>query len=326
MNKKILLFIILNCAAVPAAFAADMDKVAQGLDEYARANDLPAENIKAPAPQAARHKYEVAVERYGYTYRETVDGAQFMRINGYYNGLLLAYTFRPLDVDALSQAMINVLRAEFRFAAGSVDYTGSGSWSGLKDSTYELRAIVGHDFSVDPTVKITPYAGLGYRYLNNGGEAMPSRVIDGQPYYSGYNRESTYYYVPVGVNAQKDFAGGYGLGLNLEYDYWYAGRQVSHLEDMQDMGGVNAGYDPLINRQRDGFGWRGSVKFSKDFPRMRLSVEPYYRYWKVQQSDIQFLTKGGQLVPVPGFPGYYEAGQEPDNITREIGVRMGVQF
>ena len=312
--------------AMSTAFAASMDKVAEGLDQYARAHDLPAENIKAPAPQAVRHIYEVAVERQGYTYREAVDGEQFMRINGYYNGLLLAYTFRPLDVDALSRAMINVLRAEFRFAAGTVDYTGSGTWRGLKDSMYELRAIIGHDFSVDPTLRITPYAGLGYRYLNNGSEAMPARIINGQPHYSGYNRESEYYYVPVGVNAQKDFAGGYGLGFNLEYDYWYAGRQVSHFEDMQDTSGVNAGYDPLINRQRDGFGWRGSLKFLKDLPRMQFSIEPYYRFWQVKASDVKLITKGGQLVPVPGSPGYFEAGQEPDNTTREIGVRLGVRF
>ncbi len=339
MYKTLLLFLMLAAGFVVPSFADDV--VTRGLDEYARANDLALANISTvkhsivassnkekvtPGALRKAHEFEFGMEHYAYTYRETVDSAEFMRMEGAYNGVLLTYTFRPVDVDSLSQMIVNMFRAEVRYASGQVDYTGSGSWDGLKDFMYEMRALVGYEHDINPSLRVMPYAGLGYRYLNNGSEAMAARIIDGDAYYSGYNRESKYYYIPVGVQVYQKLAGGWGLGVDLEYDFWSSGKQISHFEDMEDTGGANAGYDAMKNRQNKGFGLRGSLKIDKALTGMTLRIEPYYRYWKIEDSEVGFMTKGGALVPVPGMPGYFEAGLEPENTTQEIGVRMGLKF
>jgi len=304
-----------------AAPAVANDVVSLALDAYAQEKNLPSENTMSSVPPSTRkaHEFEWSFERHSYLYKETVDGAEFMRTEGSFQGILLSYTFRPLDLDSFTDIIDNLYRLELRYARGEVDYTGSGTWDGLKDYMYEVRAVAGREFNVNPSLQITPYLGLGYRYLNNGLDQIPAQEIDGQQFVSGYNRESTYYYLPIGVDVYQQLAGGWGIGGNLEYDLWIKGEQASHLEDMEDAQGVNAGIDPLYNDQKSGFGLRGSLKIDKSFARVKLGIEPYYRYWKVSDSQPNVVTAGSGMQIVGG-------GLEPRNTTQEIGVKVGVKF
>jgi hypothetical protein len=307
-------------AAIFAVPAFADDAVTRELDAYAQANSLSVENISSPTPRSPHkvHEFQWGTESYSYLYREFVHGAEFVRFRGFYNGLVFSYTFRPLDVDSFADIIDNLFRIELRYATGRVDYRGSGTWEGLKDYTYEVRGIAGHEFYIEPSLRIMPYVGLGCRYLNNGFEAIPARTVNGQPYYSAYNRESEYYYLPVGVEFYQRFSRGWAIGGNLEYDLWIKGVQSSHFEDMEDDHGVSPGWDAMYNNQKGGFGVRGSLKIDKSFQRMTLGVEPYYRYWKVRDSDGSILTQGGSPLPM--------IISEPQNITQEIGVKVGLTF
>lgn len=299
---------------------ADDDLITRELDTYAQDNGLPPENLSVPGKKPSRkaHEFEWGIERYSYLYREFIDGAEFVQFKGDYSGLVFSYTFRPMDLDSFAEIIDNLFRIELRYAMGRVDYRGSGTWEGIKDRMYEIRGIAGHELYIDPSLRIMPYVGLGYRYLNNGFEEIPARVIDGQPYFSAYNRESKYFYIPVGVDLYQQLASGWGIGGNLEYDFWISGEHVSHFEDMENMLGVSPGWDPMYNKQDKGFGVRGSLRIDKAFPKMKLGVEPYYRYWKVQDSEIKDVTIGGVPIPTSLF--------EPQNTTQEIGLKVGLTF
>jgi len=301
------------------SFAAD-DAVTRELDAYVQDQGLSRENLSSSDKKfpRKRHEFEFGMERYSYLYREYVNGSEFVRTEGDYTGFILSYAFRPPDVDTYKAILNNIFRMELRYAIGEVDYTGSGTWDNLDEYMYEVRAIVGEEFFLNPSLRAIPYVGLGYRYLNNGAEDMPARVIDGQPYYSGYNRESEYWYIPIGVDVQRHLSGGWVLGGSLEYDLWIGGQQTSHFEDMIDVDGVPSGWDPMENEQNGGYGLRGSLKLEKVFPRMKLGIEPYYRYWKVEDSEVESATGPG----APTASGFYE----PENKTEEIGVKVGIKF
>ncbi len=303
---------------VSVARAADVDAVSRALDVYtsdyyaspavpvpSQASVAPA----APAPVAAaagpkRHEFGVGTEHYLYKYAERLDdGSKFMSDKGNFNGVFASYTFRPFDVDSMYNELAHMLlRTEVRYASGRVRYVGSNEFSGIKDYSYELRGLIGKDYQVAPLLKMTPYSGLGWRYLNDGLDAN-------QP--GGYGRESKYFYAPLGVNIERSLPGRWLVGFNAEYDWLINGLQRSHLED------VDPGYETLNNKQRHGFGWRASLKVVKELPRMSLSFEPYYRFWHIDASDVQPIVWDGLVVG---------GGQEPDNTTSEVGLRLGAQF
>ena len=55
----------------------------------------------------------------------------------------------------------------------------------------------------------------------------------------------------------------------------------------------------------------------KETETVNLFIEPFVRYWKIDDSDISPVTYGGVLV---GF------GLEPENNSTEVGVRAGINF
>jgi hypothetical protein len=287
--NTLFLIVALNVFLITPVFAQDMQVVSRELDMYLKRQ---------------RHTFDLGVETYRYKYVEMMDGDKFMNDRGLFYGLFGAYTFRPVDMDSfLDEVLANVYRVELRYASGKVDYTGSGTFEGLKDTAIEARGILGHEYNWGDTCQFMPYAGLGLRYLNDGLQAYAP---------GGYDRESRYLYIPLGFSIDKGLAGDWGIGLNLEYDLFIQGRQDSHIGD------VDPAYDTLTNKQNKGFGARGSVKLEKRFSHMKLSVEPFYRFWHIDDSTVDPIT-------VSGEPTLY-GGMEPDNKTQEVGIKMGVQF
>ena len=65
------------------------------------------------------------------------------------------------------------VKADARYAYGSAKYTGSGTQSNIPYSYYDLRGLVGYDFSFSELggFVLAPFTGIGYRYLfdNQGG-------------------------------------------------------------------------------------------------------------------------------------------------------------
>jgi hypothetical protein len=198
-------------------------------------------------------------------------------------------------------------RVEARLAAGQVDYssTNTGSADNITDVAFETRGLLGYDFHHGPVV-ITPYIGFGYRYLNDDSEGTVTTTGA-----LGYERESNYYYSPIGLELLIPLQNRWYMGLTGEYDLFWSGKQESKLS------GAIPGLSDLENDQDDGHGARASISFQKRFDRLTLNLTAFLRYWWVDNSEIAPLTFSGVLV------GY---GLEPENETYEAGVRISMFF
>ena len=256
-----------------------------------------------------QNEMEVGTEVFDYSYRE--EG--FMKLDGMMYGVFMDYQHRfrenPVayswkDILA-SRGGINLLKFDARFAGGGdIKYRseGTGIHEGENHYAFETRLMAGYEIPwKKPEVVITPYAGFGYRYLldDNGG----TQTTTG---HWGYDRESNYYYVPIGLELTKFYRHGWSAGAKLEYDWFLSGKQYSHYEDAP-------GYTQTVeNNQPKGYGLRGSLRVAREGERFEFFIEPFVRYWHIKDSDYGATSETG--------------GIEPNNRTEEYGARMGVRF
>ncbi len=198
------------------------------------------------------------------------------------------------------------LRGEMLADYGRMDYSGSGTASGIDDIEFELRALVARVLPLDAQgTQLTPYVGFGYRLLADflGGTTTSTGAV-------GYDRLSQYEYVPIGVETRFGVAPGWSLKPTAEYDYFIHGTQDSYLSE------VSGGLSDLHNSQDHGYGWRGSLMARLEGARP-IEFGPYIRYWNIKQSDTQPISFRGVTVG---------SGFEPANHTTEIGVAAKVWF
>lgn len=243
---------------------------------------------------AKKHHFAVGTEISHIKYEEP----GVMENEGILYGLVGSYTYR--------QGIM--ARAEGKLAYGELDYTGS-TWGGtpltidnIPTFLMELRGTTGYDFPIGgPGFTLTPYLGLGYRWLNDHSQRR---------YTGGYERESNYLYAPIGLEASIRLGQGWRLDLTGEYDLFIWGRQISRLSD------VNHRLNDVENDQDGGYGLRGSLRLSRMAARVGFAIEPYIRYWDIDRSDLALLTDGNEAVLV----------YEPDNRSTEIGLRFTVLF
>ena len=185
------------------------------------------------------------------------------------------------------------------------DYEYSGKLDGIPDQQWELRTLLGYDFAVDSTFFITPYIGLGYRFLRDDSSGKISTTGA-----RGYNRESNYWYSPAGIVLIKILPEGWTLAANAEFDYLWTGKQKTDLSD------VSPALPDVENGQDQGYGLRGSIWVEKKFTYTSVLFEPFIRYWHISQSDFVIAVGPGSIV----------AGIEPKNNTTEIGARIAIKF
>lgn len=202
-----------------------------------------------------------------------------------------------------------VLGIDGHLAFGQVDYSSNetGSVDNINDFLAEVRTTAGYDFYIEDHSRVTPFAGLGYRFLFDelGGKVSTTGA-------SGYDRESNYLYVPVGVKSLTSLNREWSLGFTAEYDIFIQGLQKSKL------GQALTGIDTLENDQEDGYGVRGSIQIVRKNSRFNLLVEPFIRYWNIDQSEVKAITYGGTPVGVVGY--------EPKNNSTETGLKIGLAF
>lgn len=239
-----------------------------------------------------KHTWELGTEISHITYKEP----SVMREKGMMYGIVGSYTYH-------NKLM---LKADGRFSYGQVDYKNSGTLNNIDDYILEFRGVGGYDFSVFTASTFTPYIGFGYRYLNDNTSGMTTSTGA-----LGYERESNYFYSPIGIETITELENGWAIGVMLEYDYFWKGIQKSHLSD------AIAGVSDLENDQNDGYGLRGSIKVQKKLKKLDLVIEPYIRYWNIKKSKDTNITYAGTIV------GY---GYEPKNNSTEIGCKLAVIF
>ncbi len=244
------------------------------------------------ALELPKHNFEAATEFYYFKYREP----DVMKESGMMYGLAGNYAYH-------NKLM---LKAEGRGAWGQVDYKNSGKINNINDWNLEFRGMGGYDFKLAESFILTPYFGVGYRYLNDDISGKTSTTNA-----AGYERESNYFYSPVGVEGTFSKWQGWKLGFSAEYDIFWRGWQKSHLSD------ANKNYGDLSNTQDSGYGVRGSLKLQKTGEVIDIIVEPFIRYWQIDRSKDTDVRYAGVII------GY---GYEPKNNTTESGVKVGVKF
>jgi hypothetical protein len=188
---------------------------------------------------------------------------------------------------------------DLRESYGRLEYEGSGTMTGVPDWTLEARALGGFDW-IGKSASVSPYLGLGYRYLFDDLRGYSSTSA------AGYRRYSNYLYVPVGLTARFGLGGDWVLVPTLEKDVFLRGKQISKLSD------AGLGLPDASNTQHSGRGHRASLMFEKG----HVSFGAWTNYWHIDKSDAT-------TVPGPGGP---VVGYEPENYTRESGVELRYRF
>ena len=153
---------------------------------------------------------------------------------------------------------------------------------------------------------VTPFTGFAYRYLNND---MSGKITSVGHF--GFERESNYWYSPLGVELRKEFAQGWSAVFSGELDIFWKGRQVNHI-------GHIPSYVDFTNKQETGFGQRVSLDIVKDTGNMRISVGPFLRHWNIRMSNEAVGAYITPEIPINFI--------EPQNSSMEVGVKVAVKF
>lgn len=261
-------------------------------DEYTKSSQLPEPlKEKVVKTELKRHTWELRPEISHIEYEEP----DIMKQNGFMYGIGAAYTYH-------NNLMV---RLDGRYSYGQVDYTSrdSGSMDNIDDYIIETRLTVGYDIPLPSGSSfVTPYFGFGYRYLNDDSSNMETSTGAW-----GYERESNYYYFPIGITTCSKIGNGWSYGVTVEYDIFWKGKQKSHLRD------VGPGYDDIENDQEDGDGFRASIKFEKQLQHMSFFIEPFFRYWAIDDSEVTADSSARYWY-------------EPENKSTEIGLGLAVTF
>jgi hypothetical protein len=240
-----------------------------------------------------KHTFELGPEISYIIYKEP----GLMEEKGMMYGLFGSYTYH-------NKLMLKV---EGKGSWGQVDYDGElqdgtpYTIDNITDYMLEFRGLVGYDFPVAEATIFTPYIGIGYRYLNDDSSSDPA----------GYERESNYLYSPIGISFIVGLANDWSIGVTGEYDYFWGGKQKSHLSDF------DPGLNDVKNRQKKGYGLRGSIALQKKIRTVAIKVEPFIRYWNIKKSETETITYYGTPIGT---------GWEPKNNSTEVGVMLGVKF
>jgi hypothetical protein len=251
-----------------------------------------------------RDVFEIGPEIYSFKYEEP----GLMDEEGIFYGGAFAYTYREWIPKSSGQSSSyskkkRMARLEGRIAFGDVDYDGGivnletsetipYTIQGIDDLALEGRLLFGADWLGDNTLN-TLYLGLGYRYLNDD----PSF----DPFF--YERESQYYYIPIGYEIDTNLRAGWSLAGRVEFDYLLWGVQNSHLSD------VASSNPDFENDQDSGYGCRASIRFQYKSTNMNFAIEPFIRYWDIDKSEVTY-----RYYPLLFW--------EPKNKTTELGIQL----
>lgn len=191
-------------------------------------------------------------------------------------------------------ALLSQVKIAYNF--GSYSSNGSGSISNFPSYYINLSQSIGHRFAFPANLfAITPYIGLGYRYLENDSSDKISTLG-----FSGYMRQSNYFYIPFGIWMDYRPA-NWIMQSKVEFDWMFYGSQYSGVD-----GGVR-------NTQRNGYGFNANFLIGQPISETStLLMGPYFEYWNIPDSNI-----------VAGNIGRW---MEPKNSTIEAGLMMTYSF
>ena len=261
---------------------------------------------------------------------------------------------------------VNRYKFTLDYQTGSTEYSDINE-NPKQDFTQQIlegRAVAGYDFMATRKTRVTPFFGVGYRYqLDPSGSVFDipiSTLVAGDdqseydPINPFFNLRQPYevhthnLYLPFGVMTNTDITDSLSVGLNLEMDVLIWGMIKSNFSDLGDIYSENMskatpgsnGQIPnprtvklknTTNQLRGGFGFKGSTRITKKQRVFDWYVEPYIRYWHINESDEEqfplnrsdgkkFILFKDQAHTIP-----YN-WTEPESSTTEYGVQVGVSY
>jgi len=201
------------------------------------------------------------------------------------------------------------VRTELKYANGPAHYSSASGTKTNPNFYYEARALIGYDTNLR-TFDLSMFTGFGYRYLEDKSAGLTSTGS------IGYNRQSQYFYIPVGIIHRMHLASPSDrLTTTFEFDYLVYGHEKSTLSDLVGNDGITR-FDDANSNQRNGY----ALRVSSFYETRNWSIGPYFTFWNVGQSSISSPT-----IAVGGF-STTEQLVEPHNNTIEAGVRAAVRF
>jgi hypothetical protein len=220
----------------------------------------------------------------------------------------------PIGADYTGTYVVNsdlFTKFDARYANATANYSGSGTMSGQPNWYYDIRGLAGTDFKVSNNV-ISPYTGLGYRYLlnNTSGSSTSTGAI-------AYQRTQSYLYIPIGATHKFAIDTKSKLETTAEFDYLIIGQNHSNLSTLNGYTG-NSGVSNVSLTQNTGFGLRLSSMYQQG----NWSVGPYITYWNIAQSG----TAKTYPTTWAGRSNVSVTWIEPQNITTEIGLKVALSF
>ncbi|MBR2082847.1 MAG: hypothetical protein IJ876_07605 [Elusimicrobiaceae bacterium] len=270
--------------------------------------------LPASAMQAKKHNLELAYEHSKYTYKEP-HMAYPIKDYGHKNGVSIIYTMRSVLSSGYNEEDPSFASLEGRYMGRDVTYKGWMSYSdgtvepasagGLKDYYFEAALKLGRVYQLSQSFGLWPYLGIGWRQLRNHLEDMGE---------GGYQRTSTYIYLPIGTDLKYTLNDRVTLSVNGQFDILLHGNQYSRMTDLEMF------MDDASNRQSQGYGIRASAKASVDLGKIGVFMEPFWRYWHIQNSSVETFYYDRD----PSNPGLDL--WEPFNTTHEYGIRAGIMF
>jgi hypothetical protein len=270
--------------------------------------------ISAARLQAASGSGNPRIDIGPYVSTISYDEPGIMNESGYMYGVQSALVWHGRRYANLFDS----IRLEGVAGRGKVDYTSSqsGSMNGVNNTMYEARAIFGREFSRKASATYASYTGFGYRFLSD----RTGGIISSEGYH-GYDRESRYLYLPVGVSVASRMERGWLFDGSIEYDLFLKGIQDSHLS--QASSSVYTYRDDVTNDQHTGYGLKVALRFTKLMRGGgRLAIEPFLNYWDIGTSRSSTYTRIRNADASTALLKVWE----PANRSTELGMKVLLLF
>jgi len=231
---------------------------------------------------------DATLDVYYWSYAEEVPGNDDF-VDEYSDPVFVSIGLR--DWDTFYDVIEPIYTVEL--GGGPATYAGSGTLDGYFYYKFRGEIYAAHRFD-----RFSPFIGLGYRWLydDSGGKTTSTGFLS-------YDRQSQYFYLPVGTLLQITD----GFRIKAQFNWLLFGRQDSYLSDI-------SGFSDVKNDQNSGWG----VDTTLDY---RLTehwgVHAFFRYWSIEDSEVAvgFVSGGAAFTAL-----------EPKNTTVESGLGVSYRF